>query len=140
MVEEIAHNYPVSGFFIDCLAPYPCVCPVCVKEMKERGIDWNNLEEVTKFSEFSYTRLSKDISEAVRAINPNLLLYFSETGYEEQADFGTYLECIGLPTGGYGYEFLPVMSHYMRTLGDKTVVNMTGRFYDSFVAQGAHIM
>jgi hypothetical protein len=130
MIKEVVNNYPVSGLFIDCMGAYPCVCPVCVKEMKERGIDWNNLEEVTRFSEFSLIRMSKDIAEAVKALNPDLLLFFSETGYEEQADFGTYLECVGLPTGGYGYEFLPVMSHYMRTLGDKTVVNMTGRFYD----------
>lgn len=130
MIKEVVTNYPISGLFIDCMGAYPCICPVCVKEMKERGINWNNPEEVTKFSEFSYTRLSKDIAEASKEINPKLLLYFSETGYEEQDDFGTYIECVGLPTGGYGYEFLPVMSHYLRTLGDKTVVNMTGRFYD----------
>jgi hypothetical protein len=130
MVKEVGQNYPVSGFFIDCLAGYPCICPICVKEMKERGIDWNNKDEVIKFSEFSALRLSREIADAAKAINPEYLLYFSEPGYEEQADFGTYLECVGLPTGGYGYEFLPVMSHYMRTLGNKPVLNMTGRFYD----------
>jgi len=29
-----------------------------------------------------------------------------------------------------GYEFLPVMAHYIRSLGDMPVLNMTGRFYD----------
>lgn len=130
MIEEIAANYPVSGFFIDGLSGFPCVCPICVKEMKERGIDWNNKDEVIKFSEFSALRLARDISKAVKAITPEYLLYFGEPGYEEQADFGTYLECVGLPTGGQGYEFLPVLSHYMRTLGNKPVLNMTGRFYD----------
>ena len=50
MVEEIAKKYPVSGFFIDCLQVFYCVCPICVKEMKERGIDYNKREEVGKFS------------------------------------------------------------------------------------------
>ena len=41
MVKEVAQNYPVSGFFFDyggggCT----CICPYCIKEMKERGIDW----------------------------------------------------------------------------------------------------
>jgi hypothetical protein len=27
MVEEVAHGYPVAGFFIDCMNPFPCVCP-----------------------------------------------------------------------------------------------------------------
>jgi hypothetical protein len=130
MIEEVAHNYQVSGFFIDCLAGYPCVCPICVKEMKERGIDWNNLDEVVKFSEFSAIRLAKDIAKALKDINPNYLIYFNGPGFEEQSELGTYMECECLPTGGWGYEYLPVMSHYMCTLGDKPVLNMNGRFYD----------
>ncbi|MFA6102715.1 MAG: hypothetical protein WCV67_05085 [Victivallaceae bacterium] len=131
MVKEIARNYPVAGFFIDCLAGYPCVCPTCVKEMKERGIDWKVESEVVKFSEFSVLRLSRDIAQAAKAVNPELLLYFNGPSYEEQAEFGTYIECECLPTGpGWGYDFLPVLSHYMRTLGDKPILNMTGRFYD----------
>ncbi|MFA6100630.1 MAG: alpha-amylase family protein [Victivallaceae bacterium] len=130
MVGEIARSYPVAGFFIDCLAAYPCVCPACVKEMKERGIDWKVESEVVKFSEFSALRLSRDIAQAAKAINPEYLLYFNGPSFEEQAEIGTYLECECLPTGGWGYEFLPTFSHYMRTLGDKPVLNMTGRFYN----------
>ena len=37
MIKEVAENYPVSGFFFDCLQPYPCVCPVCSAKMKEQG-------------------------------------------------------------------------------------------------------
>lgn len=130
MVEEIARNYPVSGFFIDCLQNFPCVCPICVKEMKEKGIDWTQREEVVKFSEFSALRLAKDIYEAATAINPNLLIYHNNPGYEEQSEFSTYFEVECLPAGAWGYEFLPVLSHYVRTLGDVPILNMTGRFYD----------
>ena len=130
MIEEIAHNYPVSGFFIDCLQGFPCVCPICVKEMKERGIDWQNEDEVVKFSEFSALRLAKDIAKAARAINPDFQLYFNGVPFEDQKDIGTWLECEDLPTAGWGYEYLPVLAHYMRTLGDKPVMNMNGRFYD----------
>jgi len=130
MVEEIAKNYQVSGFFIDCLQVFSCVCPICVKEMKARGIDYNNREEVGKFSEFSALRLAEDIYKAATAIKPGLLIYHNNPGYEEQADFSTYYEVECLPTGSWGYEYLPVLSHYVRTLGDKPVLNMTGRFYD----------
>ena len=130
MIKEVAQNYPVSGFFIDCLAGYPCVCPICVKEMKEKGIDWNNLEEVVKFSEFSMLRLTKDIAKVLEDINPNYLIYFNGPGFEEQAETGTYIECECLPAGAWGYEYLPVLSHYMRTLGDQPILNMNGRFYD----------
>jgi len=130
MIEEIAHNYKVSGFFIDCMGGYPCVCPICIKEMKEKGIDWTKLDQVVKFSEFSAIRLSRDIVKAAKAINPNFQFYFNGISFEDQADFGTWLECEDLPTAGWGYEYLPVLSHYMRTLGDKPVMNMNGRFYD----------
>jgi hypothetical protein len=130
MVQEIAHNYPVSGFFLDCLAGYPCVCPICIKEMKERGIDWNKKDEVIKFSEFSALRMSRDIAKAAKAINPEFQLYFNGISFEDQSDIGTWLECEDLPTAGWGYEYLPVLSHYMRTLGDKPIMNMNGRFYD----------
>lgn len=129
MVEEIARNYPVAGFFIDCLGGYPCVCPICVKEMKERDIDWKTESEVVKFSEFSALRLSRDIAMVAKSVNPEYLLYFNGVSFEEQAEIGTYLECECLPTGGWGYEYLPVFSHYMRTLGNKPILNMTGRFY-----------
>ncbi|NLB25300.1 MAG: hypothetical protein GX820_01255, partial [Bacteroidales bacterium] len=130
MVEEIAANYPVSGFFIDCLQNFPCVCPVCVREMKEKGIDYTNLQEVINFAEFSALRLSKDIYDAATAINPYLLIYHNNPGYEEQLNFSTYFEVECLPAGAWGYEYLPVLSHYIRTLGDMPILNMTGRFYN----------
>jgi hypothetical protein len=130
MILEVAKNYPVSGFFIDCLAGYPCICPICVKEMKERGIDWTKESEVIKFSQYSALRLAKDISKAVKEINPGFQLYFNGLSFEDQADIATWLECEDLPTASWGYEYLPVLSHYMRTLGNKPVMNMTGRFYD----------
>jgi len=110
MCEEILHKYPVSGLFIDCLGRLPCVCPVCVKEMKERGIDYNNPVEVGDFSEFSALRLARDIAQAAKAINPDILLYFNGIPYEQQLELSTHT--------------------YLRTLGDMPVLNMNGRFYD----------
>lgn len=129
MVKEVAKNYPVSGFFIDCLVGNPCVCPVCVKEMKERGIDYTDIDEVTRFAEFSALRLSQDIAKAAKAINPSYLLYFNGLSFEENAELGAYLECEHLPTAHGGYEVLPVLAAYMRTLTDLPVLNMNGRFY-----------
>ena len=127
MVEEIATNYPVSGFFIDSLSRYPCVCPTCVKEMKERGINWNNLSEVEDFAGFSAIRLSQDITKAARAINPDFLLYFNGLTYEDQVKFGAYLEFEIIPTTG-GYERMESTVAYMRALGDMPKLFMNTRF------------
>lgn len=130
MVKEVVTNYPVSGVMIDCLIDYPCVCPICVKEMKEKDINWNNEEEVKKFSEFSAIRLAKDISHAVNAIKSDLLISNNYPGYEGLKGINTYFDVVCLPASEEGYEFIPVMSHYVRTLGDMPILNMTGRFYD----------
>lgn len=130
MIEEVARNYPVSGFFIDGFSGFPCICPVCVKEMKKKGVDWQKEEEVIRFSDFSALRLAKDIAKAVRAVHPDFRLYFKGIPYEDQTDICSWTECVNLASTSSGYEYLPVLSHYLRTLGNKPVVNMVGRFYD----------
>jgi len=129
MVKEIAVRYPVSGFFIDCINGFPCVCPVCVRMMKEQGIDISDEAEVTKFGELSSYRLAKDIAKVAREINPDYLLYFNGISFQQDASLGAYLECEHLPTAHGGYEVLPVLAAYMRTLTDMPVLNMNGRFY-----------
>ena len=53
MTLEVARKYPtITGFFWDCMRASPCVCPLCVKEMKERGMDWRDPNTVIDFSYF----------------------------------------------------------------------------------------
>lgn len=129
MVKEIVTDYPVAGLMVDCLINYPCVCPICVKEMKEKGFDWSDLESVTKFSEASALRLAKDIAEEARKIKPDLLISNNYPSYEDLRGINSCYDVVCLPAAD-GYEFLPVMAHYVRTLGNMPVLNMTGRFYD----------
>lgn len=129
MVKEVVSNYAIAGLMIDCLISYPCVCPVCVKGMKEKGIDWSDPDSVTSFSEASAIRLAKDIAEEARKINPGLLISNNYPPYEELKGINNYYDVICLPASD-GYEFMPVVAHYVRTLGNMPVINMTGRFYD----------
>ena len=132
MTLELAENYPVDGFFFDCLGAYPCVCEYCVKEMKEKGIDITDTEAVTKFSAFSAHRMCEYLNEAIRRVKPDALLFFNGRPFEEVIHMESHLECECLPTAGWGYECLPICAHYMRTVAgpDKSVLNMTGRFND----------
>jgi len=78
-----------------------------------------------------YVRMARRLAEAAKEINPELLIFCNGIGYEAQEDFGTYLEFECLPTGGWGYESLPMGARHLRTLG-KPVLNMTGRFHKSW--------
>jgi hypothetical protein len=129
MLREIAAAYPVEGFFLDCMGLWPCIGGECIREMKSLGMDWKSTEDLEKFAHMSRLRLARKISATVRGESGrDLLIYFNGIPFEEQKDIGTYLEYECLPTGGWGYEVLPVYSRYLRTLG-KPVLNMTGRFH-----------
>ena len=129
MVGELLENYPVDGFFFDCLFTPSCICPHCVKEMKEKGIDPNDPEAVKRFGRFSVLRLCRELNEQIRQVKPDALLYFNGRPDEEVIEMESHLECECLPTLIWGYESLPVYAHYLRTVGNgKAVLNMTGRF------------
>ena len=130
MACEVAEKYDVAGFFVDCLAGRSCRCECCLKKMKAEGIDPANEEAVTEFALRRNRELAKDFADAVKAINPDYLLYFNGIGYENQLALGgTYLDFECIPTKlGCDYDYLPLMSRYMRTLGDHPRLNMTGRF------------
>ncbi|MBE6373570.1 MAG: hypothetical protein E7055_16065 [Lentisphaerae bacterium] len=132
MVRELLEDYPVDGFFFDCLAAQACICPHCVREMKEKGIDCNDPEAVMEFGRFSVRRLCSELDELIHSVKPDALLYFNGQPDEEVIGMESHLECECLPTALWGYESLPAYAHYLRTVAGpgKSVMNMTGRFND----------
>ena len=130
MACEVARKYDVAGFFADCLAGRSCRCECCLAKMKSEGIDPADEAAVNEFALRRNRELAGDFAAAVKAINPDYLLYFNGIGYENQLALGgTYLDFECIPTKlGCDYDYLPLMSRYMRTLGDYPRLNMTGRF------------
>jgi putative glycosyl hydrolase-like family 6 (GHL6) protein/glycosyl hydrolase family 42 (putative beta-galactosidase) len=131
MACEVVAQCGVDGLFLDCMHTAPCVGQECLRKMADEGIDWQDADQINAFNERKVIELGRRISAAARKINPDLMIYCNGIGYEAQADFGSYLEFECLPTGGWGYELLPVGARYLRTLG-KPVLNMTGRFHRSW--------
>ena len=127
MAEEVARKYPVSGFFFDCLGNWPCICPNCARKMKEIGMDPRDPDEVKKYGVIAQKRMVDDLGKAVKAIDPEYLIYFNDVPFEMQAEAGSYLEFECLPAKSGGYKYMHTAPHYMRTLG-KQCVHMTGRF------------
>jgi len=132
LILEVAHKYPVAGFLLDSFNGFPCICPACIREMKARGINWRDADEIQKFARCSALRLAEDITAAARTVSPDFLLYFLGISALDNVRIGSYLECECLPTYPcWGYDYLPIMSHHLRTLtgDDRPILNMTGRFY-----------
>ncbi len=128
-LELIRGPYRFYGFFFDCLGVSDCVCPRCVAEMKQNKLDWNNLDDVLKFSAFSADRMCRFLNDAIRKEKPDTLLFFNGRPFEEVAGMESHFECECLPTAGWGYDCLPSFAHYLRTIADgRCILNMTGRF------------
>lgn len=128
MIREVVTQYPISGLFLDCFYTEPCVGVECIREMKRLGYDWKDPKQLAKYNHKKIIRMAKRIADTANSLKQNLLLYFNGLPFEDQQDIGTYLEYECLPTGGWGYESLPVYARYARNLG-KPIVNMTGRFH-----------
>ena len=132
LILEVAGKYPVAGFLLDSFNGFPCICPVCIREMNARGVNWRDAAELQKFARLSVLRLAEDIEAALRGVSRDLLLYFLGIDASDNIRLGSYLECECLPTyPSWGYDYLPIMSHHLRTLtgDDRPILNMTGRFY-----------
>ena len=129
MTKELAQEYPVDGFFYDCLMPSDCVCPRCVEEMRSLGYDPTNASDVEKFSDFSAARLCRKLHETILSVKPDALIFFNGRPFDEIKDMVSHFEAECLPTADWGYETLPVMTHHLHTLApEKPIINMTGRF------------
>jgi hypothetical protein len=131
MAREVVEWYDVDGFFFDCFNAPPCIGVECMTKMKAEGVDWTDPVQLYDFNYRKMLTMGRRLSEGVREVKDDLLLYFNGIDYEAQADLGTYLELECLPQAGWGYELLPMVSRYMRTL-NKPVLNMTGRFQRSW--------
>ena len=128
MIAETAQMYPyVSGVFIDCVHSFPCYCPYCKAKLAELGLKTHE-----ELGEHTLRDFCADVGELVfKSFPGGELFYNSNSQFRYAGKYNTFLDCECLPTAGWGYECLPTLVHWAPELRPgKTVLNMTGRFYD----------
>lgn len=131
MAREVAEWYDVEGFFFDCFHTPPCIGVECMEKMLATGVDFQDPEALHDFNYAKMLDMGRLLADTVRSVKADMLLYFNGIDFRAQAELGSYLELECLPQGGWGYELLPMVARYMRTLG-KPTLNMTGRFQKSW--------
>ena len=129
MTREVVRGYDIAGLFFDCMNAAPCVGVECIRKMKQMGMDWSNKDEQLKFARMSVTGMMSRLSTAVKELNDDLLMFFNGPPFEDQRDYGNYLEYECLPSWGCDSRLLGVQ--YLRNL-KKPAVNMTGRFHGNW--------
>ncbi len=128
MVKEVLEWYPVDGIFLDCFTLSPCYGGECLEEMKKLGMDPLDEVQATEFCWMVTNRFREDTTKLVKKSRKGIYLYFNGLPYQDQPD---HIEIEVLPTGGWGYDYLPWVIRYARTL-QKPFFTVTGRFHESW--------
>ena len=131
MIREVAEKYPVDGFFLDCLAAFPCVCPRCVKLMKEQySLDCTREKDVINFARMSVQSICSDIKKEVHRLLPDPMLFFN-INHGRGKDLDTFFDVECVTSVGRGHEYLPLLSHIVRNVKEgMQVLNMPLRFHN----------
>ncbi len=135
-IEEVMVKYDPCGIFLDIISPKICYCDKCRADMKELGLDITNEADREKFCEMTFYKYVKATNSAVRKHSSTATI-FHNSGHIPKGDHNfinsnTHLELESLPTGGWGYDHFPLSAAYVRTLGDKEYLGMTGKFHHSW--------
>ena len=128
MVEELLTSYPLDGIFLDCFDLKPCYGVECLDAMAEQGMDIRDDAAVTRHYSLMADRFVAEAEELVARLAPGIYQCHNGIRYSRQP---THVELEVLPTGGWGYDYLPLVIRYARTLG-KPYFTMTGRFQKSW--------
>ncbi len=135
-IEEVMVKYNPCGIFLDIISPKFCYCDKCRADMKNLGLDIQNEADRQKFSEMTFYKYVDATNNAVRKHSDTATI-FHNSGHIPKGDHNfinsnTHLELESLPTGGWGYDHFPLSAAYVRTLGDKEYLGMTGKFHHSW--------
>ena len=129
---EVVGKYKPDGVFFDIVANWPCYCEHCIADMKKKGLDPENEEDLWKQSLDVMNHYFDEMEKVVHEISPKTVIFQNSGGFEigsrSKIDCCEQLELESLPTGGWGYDHFPMMMSYIRRAG-KNCIGMTGKFH-----------
>lgn len=131
-VEEVVKRYDADGIFLDIVGIRECYCQNCVAEIRKRGSDPRNKEDMRAMWEETFFRYAQTINETIHRIKPDMPIFHNSghigRGRRDLAHINTHLELESLPTGGWGYDHFPLSARYVQGLG-MDFLGMTGKFH-----------
>ncbi|MFI9365841.1 beta-galactosidase trimerization domain-containing protein [Kitasatospora sp. NPDC053057] len=137
-LDEVLRRFaPVDGIFIDMCWSQPSLSRWAVDGMRREGLDPADADHRARYADLVAQRYMARYSAMVeKALPPDAAqgVWFNgrpKTGLPKERQFMRHVEIEGLPTGGWGYAFLPYVARFVRPLGLPTLSH-TGRFHESW--------
>jgi len=139
--QEVVKKYMPDGVFYDIATTRICYCPYCLADRKKKGLDSNKKSDVWKHAQDVYKTYLERIDKAVKEIKPDCMVFHNSGSFSmdgnDQTPYCDQLEVESLPTGGWGYDYFPLMMSYVRRKG-KNCIGMTGKFHRTWGEFGGY--
>ncbi|MFE0458819.1 alpha-L-fucosidase [Kitasatospora sp. NPDC058965] len=137
-LDEVLRRFsPVDGIFVDMCWDQPSASRWAIDGMRREGLDPADADHRNRYATLVARRAMARYSAMVeKALPPDAAqgVWFNsrpKTFLSEERQFVRHVEIEGLPTGGWGYAFLPYVARFVRPLGLPTLSH-TGRFHESW--------
>lgn len=145
-LKEIIENYEVDGLWFDIISQQKCICPKCLGEMREMGLDPESEKDLMLHDNNSLYKLQRELNEYVNSFGKYIPTFYNSSwgpnsgkdglGIDERAGLQDHMEIESLPSGEWGYNHFPLFANYHnRSNGD--VIGMNGKFHISWGDHGS---
>jgi hypothetical protein len=125
----------VDGLFFDIIFVSGAHSVWALAEYERQGLDPANEDDVRKMKNWLIHRYMSRVTDAVRAKNPRVPIFHNSghvsPEFRPRLQYFSHLEVESLPTGGWGYNHLPLAARYTRTLHPEWL-GMTGKFSETW--------
>jgi hypothetical protein len=142
VAEVLGRFAPVDGIFLDMCWDQPSASKWAIDGARKAGLDPRDPEHRARYARqvaHSYMRRFRDMIEPSLAEDTAMGVWFNSrprTNLGEEKQYLRHVEIEALPTGGWGYSYLPYVARFTRPLG-LPGVSQTGRFHFSWGDNGA---
>ncbi|MFE9428817.1 beta-galactosidase trimerization domain-containing protein [Kitasatospora sp. NPDC006697] len=137
-LDEVLRRFaPVDGIFVDMCWTQPSATRWAVDGMRREGLDPTDADHRAEYADLVAQRYMARYSAMVEQALPagsTMGVWFNgrpKTALAEERKHVRHVEIEGLPTGGWGYAFLPYVARYVRPL-ELPTLSHTGRFHESW--------
>lgn len=140
-VKEVCENYDADGLFLDITAPRVCYCQYCMGTLTMRGLDPMDPANAKALSEEVFANYTAAMRRAADSVKPGMPIFHNAgatpRGRRDLEAMSSHNEIESLPTSGWGYDNLPMISRYVQT-HDRDYLGMTGKFHLSWGEFGGY--
>ncbi len=141
-IDEVLRRFgPVDGVWLDMCWDQPSTSRWAVDGMRRAGLDPADSDDRDRYARMTAHRYMGRYREMVLPhLAPDTAtgIWFNSrprTALGTELPFVDHVEIEALPTGGWGYSYLPYVARFVRPLG-APVVGQTGRFHMSWGDNG----